>query len=113
MSLGAQHTSKSQDLTNKEILVDHIDGNRLNNRRYNLRTCDNHGNCRNRGKSKNNQSGYKGVFLRKKTGTWICSITKNRKKVFLGDFKTKEEAALAYNEAAIRLHGEFAKLNEI
>ena len=65
---------------------------------------------------KNNKSGYKGVyecFTPSKKGMWKALITKNYVSHKLGYFTTKEEAALAYNKAAVELHGEFARLNVI
>lgn len=97
------------DSTKKDI--DHINGNTLDNRKSNLRACSRSENCRNRGMSKNNSSGYKGIFQCKKR--WQSSIMINRAAIYIGSFATKEEAALAYNKAAIKYHGEFACLNEV
>jgi len=93
-------------------IVDHIDRNPLNNRRENLRICTTLGNARNTKISKNNTSGFKGV-RKTKNNTWKARITVNWKEIHLGHFKTKEEAAIAYNNAAIKYHGEFASLNVI
>jgi hypothetical protein len=93
--------------------VDHINGNKLDNRKSNLRFATQSQNCFNKGKRPNNTSGYKGVSLDRKRGTYRAVICANRKMFFLGRFKTGVEAAEAYNEAAKRLHGEFARLNEI
>lgn len=67
----------------------------------------------NRGINKNNQSGYKGVSWHKITNTWRASIMKNHKQYHLGLFKKREEAALAYNEAAIKIYGKKAWQNII
>lgn len=93
--------------------VDHINGNNLDNRLCNLRLCSPAENLRNQRISPKNTSGYKGVFWHKAAGKWMASVKYNYKAVYLGLFKTKEQAALAYNEAAKRLHGEFALLNVI
>ena len=92
-------------------VVDHINGDSLDNRRSNLRVCSaaqNRLNCR---RHKNNQAGLKGVYLDKECATtrWRASIRANGKKHNLGSFSTKNEAHAAYVRAAKRLHGEFAR----
>lgn len=91
--------------------VDHINGNGLDNRKINLRICSNAENSRNR--TSKNPSGYKGVFYVESSKKWLAKITFNYKSIWLGRFKTKNEAALAYNNKAIELFGKFAKLNEV
>jgi hypothetical protein len=94
-------------------VVDHIDGNKLNNLTVNLRACQQIDNARNRKNiSKNNTSGYKGVS-KTAEGKWRARITDNRKEVRLGHYDTQEEAALAYNKAALEIYGEFAAINII
>ncbi len=93
--------------------VDHINGNTLDNRKINLRLCTNSENLRNSKKRKTNTSGYKGVSFCKSCKKYIASITLNYKKIRLGYFEDKKEAAIAYNMAAIKYHGNFAKLNEV
>lgn len=93
-------------VTDPKLQVDHIDGNSLNNQRSNLRICTSVENCRNSKKRTGASSQYKGVSWHKVSEKWIAHIT-------LGSFKTEEDAALAYNEAAIRYHGKFAGLNVI
>ena len=89
--------------------VDHWDGDGLNNRRGNLRPCTKAQNCCNRGVSKNNLSGYKGV---RRSGTkWTARIRFKRKLKYLGIFPTAHDAASAYDDAAIELFGEFAWTN--
>lgn len=95
----------------KGELIDHIDGNGLNNCRSNLRVCSHAENIRNRKTHKNNKSGYKGV-CRDKT-RWRSRIAINGKVIPLGGYRTALEAAQAYNDAAPRFHGEFARLNII
>lgn len=92
------------------IQVDHINGDRLDNRSKNLRVCTNKQNNRNKGPQKGK---YKGVHWSKTSKRWVAQITKNYKVRHLGCFMTAEAAALAYNEAAKELHGEYAYLNKI
>ncbi len=109
------------------LIVDHKDGNGLNNQKSNLRIVTRAQNNTNRRVRKVLTSPYLGVHLKKmkwknkKTGEIICtetirwqaSIRTNKKTIYLGLFKTEEEGALAYNAAAIIHHGEFANLNII
>lgn len=95
----------------QNLFVDHIDHNGLNNCKSNLRTATNAENCRNmriiRGLSK-----YKGVYQKKGRSGWIARIGGNERK-FLGRFNSEEEAAMAYNKAALEIYGEFSYLNEV
>ena len=99
--------------TPKGMYTDHIDGNPLNNKRSNLRVCSNADNCRNRGINKNNTHGYKGVSYdgRRPHAPWSARVGFNYKRVYVGNYATKEEAARAYDKKALELHGEFARLN--
>jgi len=92
------------------IIIDHINGNGLDNRKSNLRICSHVDNCRNRKMSKRNKSGYRGVH--KSGNSWISQIGIDGKRVYLGSFATVEEAANAYDNAAKENYGEFARLNE-
>lgn len=92
--------------------IDHIDGDRLNNRRSNLRLCSSAENSRNRGKGKNNTSGIKGVS-ETPNGRWRARIMINRKEINLGHYLTKEEAKIAYDNASPIIHGDFGRTNEI
>lgn len=92
--------------------VDHINLNKLDNRRENLRICTKQQNQWNQ-QSRSGTSQYKGVSLRTDTGKYSAQITYNRRKINLGCFETEEHAALAYNAAATYYHGAFAKLNDI
>lgn len=90
--------------------VDHINGDKLDNQRINLRLCTSSQNQANRKKTKN-ASGYKGVWRypgREKQ--WVANIKVNRKKISLGYYYTPEEAYAAYCEAAKHYFGEFARL---
>lgn len=90
--------------------VDHIDGNKSNNKIENLRDVTKSQNQQNRKKTKSNTSGWKGVFLDVRNNKWYGKITVNKKKQYLGYFATAHEAHLAYCEAAKKLHGNFANI---
>lgn len=92
-------------------VIDHIDGNGLNCRRSNLRFAEHAGNARNRKKSGSTSSRYKGVSAQH--GKYVAHIRCDGKKIHLGTFEDEETAASAYNDAAVRLFGEFASLNKI
>ena len=91
-------------------IVDHINRNKLDNRRANLRSATQGQNTVNSGPQKRNKSGYKGVF-QGKNKSYHVHLTSNSKSVYIGTYKTAAEAALAYDEAAKKYHGEFAYLN--
>lgn len=93
--------------------VDHINGNKLDNREHNLRLVKPSWNRANKGPMPRNTSGYKGVAWDKSRSCWVGHIQFQRKQYNLGRFTTKEEAARAYNEKAKELHGEAAWLNVV
>jgi len=95
------------------LLVDHINHNPLDNRKINLRICTISENMRNRKMAKNCKSGYKVVCFRKDRNSWIAYIKHSGRSWVLKHCKTKEDAALVYNEKAKELFGEFAYLNKI
>jgi hypothetical protein len=95
----------------KEILVDHINGNCLDNRRCNLRLCDNKQNIRNSKKRSNLSSKYKGVSWQKDRIKWSAQISVNSKRISLGRCSDEIEAAKKYDKAARFYFGEFASLN--
>lgn len=95
-----------------ELVVDHIDGNVLDNRRRNLRLCTKAQNNQNARKMKRaGTSRFKGVYWHRQNKGWSASIMADGKKHSLGTFRVEQHAADAYNSAAKRLHGEFASLN--
>lgn len=93
--------------------VDHINRNTLDNRKSNLRIVTQSQNMMNAGIRKTNKSGFKGVHFAKREKKWLAMIWKDNKQIFLGYFKSDKEAANAYNEGAIKYHGEYALLNKI
>lgn len=95
--------------TNDKPFVDHKDGNGLNNRRCNLRVANYGDNNANTRRSTGSTSSHIGVRCR--NGKWTAHISHNDKFTHLGTFKTESEAAMAYNNAALKYRGEFARLN--
>lgn len=90
---------------------DHIvPANTLDNRRSNIRIGTNAQNGQNRGKQINNKSGYKGVSWHKAAQKWLAQIMVNNKYHYLGLYDTAEEAYVSYCKAAVRYHGEFARV---
>ncbi len=89
--------------------IDHANGNRTDNRFYNLREAtatQQKGNTKLYG---NNKSGFRGVFWDKRACKWIAKLGKK----YLGSFGWKEDAARAYNDAAVKFYGSFAQLNNV
>jgi hypothetical protein len=97
----------------KGEIVDHINGDGLDNRRENLRLATYNQNTLNSKIQSRNTSGYRGVSWRKCANKWIAKIVVNGKNLYLGLFTDKHQAAVAYNKAALEHYGEFARLNEI
>ena len=97
----------------KGMIIDHLDGNPLNNQKNNLRICTHAENMRNSKIPKNNTSGFKGVSFVKKHNRYESSIRINNKKIYIGYYIDPIDAARAYNAAALKYHGEFAHLNKI
>ena len=95
------------------LIVDHINQDKLDNRKINLRTCKHRENLQNRGKQANNTTGYSGVIYRKDKGKYYSTLTSGGKTYRLGYFKCKHDAARMYNFWAADIHGEFACLNKI
>ena len=97
----------------ENFVCDHINGDGLDNRRINLRICSFSGNVRNSRVRKDNSSGVKGVYFQKRYRNWKAYIYVNEKYIHLGCFKNVQGAALAYNRAAQKYCGKFARLNEV
>lgn len=90
-------------------MVDHKDGNGLNNRRSNLRIVSAIENAWNVKRKANNTSGFKGVYWNCHHNRWVASISIRGKRIYLGHFKTPESAHVAYCEASAKHHGEFGR----
>ncbi len=95
------------------VTVDHINGNRLDNRRANLRLCSQAENNRNKGKFKNNKSGYKGVSWNAQNSKWVAQIQLNGKKTHLGYFSNPAEAHEAYVTASLEQHAEYSNESKL
>ena len=89
--------------------IDHINGNKLDNRIANLRLADISENARNAKISKDNTSGYSGVTYHKKAKKWAASIMYNRKQIYLGVFENILDAVQARKQAEATYFGAFAK----
>jgi len=95
-------------------IVDHANRNRLDNHIENLREANNSENCKNRRSAKGSTSIYLGVSWYSRYSKWKSGIKEyNKTSHHIGYFISEEEAALAYNKMAVKLHGEFANLNII
>ena len=95
-------------------VVDHINGNRMDNRRENLREATSRENSQNRKAERFSVSKFKGVFFaqdKPRSKPWYAEIRENGRRHFLGCFETEESAAHAYDDAAKKMHGQFARLN--
>jgi len=94
-------------------LIDHADHDGLNNRRTNLRIATRSQNAMNMIKTTGIYSQFKGVTWCRRTDKWMSQITMDNRNIFLGRFNTELGAAIAYNTAALRLFGRFARINEV
>ena len=93
-------------------VVDHWDGNRLNNKKSNLRACSISQNSKNVKMSTHNKSGYRGVSWSKEVKKWRATISLECKQLHLGYFDSAEEASAAYEEAADLYYGDNRRLEE-
>lgn len=99
---------------NQDEVVDHINGNGLDNRRENIRTCTRKQNQWNTKRQKNNRSSqFVGVHFDKSRNKFVASIGYNYRVIYCGRYDTEIEAAIAFNKKAIEIKGEFAHLNII
>ena len=92
--------------------LDHINGEKDDNRFHNLRVASRSENLANRASQKGKKdSSIKGAYCDHRTGRWYSFIQKEKKRLYLGSFRTPEEANKAYAIAADNLYGEFARAN--
>lgn len=102
------------NVLDSKIFVDHKDHDGLNNKRDNLRLCSlsqNH--CNRRSAHNKKYSKYLGVYWDNSKMKWTAKLRKDKLLYSLGTFKLENDAAIAYNNAAVKHHGEFANLNII
>ena len=90
-----------------DMVVDHINHNKFDNRKSNLRVCTQQQNMMNQSTKKTNTSGCSGIYLDRRVNKWVAQITYNYKQISLGHYKTKEEAIEARKQAEIDLFGEY------
>jgi hypothetical protein len=94
-------------VSDPSVLVDHRDGNKLDNRRHNLRICTKAQNAKNRVPNRDSQTGIKGI--RRKGSGWQARIRHNGRQMCLGTRKVLQQAINLYNSASRELHGEFGR----
>lgn len=99
--------------SNRKVVVDHINLDKLDNRKENLRACTHQENDCNKLVRKDSVCGFKGVQKHKGTGKWRARIRVEGKNKSLGLYYKIADAAKAYNAAAIKYQGEFAHLNDL
>lgn len=97
----------------KGTIVDHVNRNKLDNRKSNLRLVSEHQSKWNVGIGSRNKTGFKGVSFEKSRGVYRASIMLKGKQNFIGRFPCKIQAAKEYNKFAKKLFGKYAVLNEI
>lgn len=98
-------------VTDRTVFIDHKNGNRLDNRKENLRIVTRLENDWNKGVTSRSKSGYRGVYECVVTRKWIADITKDGVRTRIGKFATREEAAIARNTIAKEFYGEYARPN--
>lgn len=99
-------------VTDKKVYIDHINLDKTDNRRSNLRLCTPKENARNRGLDKRNKSGKVGVHFVKERGLWTATIRIDGKYTHLGFYETKEEAIDVRIKAELKYYGEFSPLSK-
>lgn len=92
----------------KNKVIDHVNGNKLDNRKANLRICSQAQNCLNKRLRTNNRTGVAGVWWRAERGKWAVQITVNSTRFCLGHYSDKFEAICARISANNKYHGEYA-----
>ncbi len=107
----APHLLMHRLITPNTPVVDHINGNSLDNRRSNLRAATPSQNGANARRSRANSTGFKGVYFARERNKWAARIKVNYREIGLGRFSSAEDAARAYDAAARKHFGEFAQTN--
>ena len=90
--------------------VDHINQNKLDNQRSNLRLASNQENHRNKGKNANNQSGFKGVYWAKNAGKWRAQVTVDGRRIHLGYYTSSQDAHKAYVDYVLKIDPVFYRV---
>jgi hypothetical protein len=108
---GRRSTQQMHNFITGVIGIDHVNGDGLDNRRYNLRVTTQAQNATNTRRRSNNTSGFKGVSWHAECKAWRAQIRTGSKSYHLGLFATPEEAARAYDAAAIERFGQYARIN--
>jgi hypothetical protein len=115
LKLGRMHRQILARMTGqpvpKGMHTDHIDRDRLNNQRDNLRICTPAENLMNRPVQQNNTGRFKGVSRERRSGGWLARIGYQNRSIYIGHYSSEMEAAMAYDREALKLYGEFASLN--
>jgi hypothetical protein len=110
---GGKTTTAMHNLIMGRRLVDHVNHDGLDNRRENLRPATIAQNNHNQRPRAAGSSRFKGVTWHRRVGKWQATIKLNGRCVYLGVFAIEEEAALAYDAAALEAYGEYAYLNGV
>lgn len=97
---------------NPQEIVDHINRDKLDNQKENLRLV-NHSLNRINSKLQNNKSGYRGVYWRPERSKWIARIHLGKKYIYIGTFNNLQDAANAWNNKAKELYGEYVFQNKV
>lgn len=111
---GGKHVLMHRQILQAEkgTVIDHINRNKLDNRKTNIRFCTVAQNGWNRGCASHNTSGFKGVYrdARRNQHQWFIKLVVNKQPLYLGSFNTPEEAYSVYKKKITEIHGDFAMI---
>ena len=93
--------------------VDHINRNKLDNQKFNLRNVNSQQNKMNKSPQSNGKSQYKGIYWHNQRKKWVAKIKAEGRQISLGLYHKEADAALAYNLAAIKYFGDYAYINKV